>query len=213
MSVWETQHRLWAERLKRLLEHDDEEVARLAAVGWVLPAQHKVNTRGSAGSAAGPGWAGGRSDAVCAWCARRSWWGWGAAGLDCAGVGGGLVGAVRCPRHPPTASHFPAVPGEHSVRNVSGGAADLYTRRGVGHGHPHPAGHARCRNSGWRSTRSCPLGRARLTTRGRTALHPETVVRVAPEFDRGPPGCGGGARRGELGWGQPKETRWVRHWH
>lgn len=31
VSVWETRHRLWGERLKRLLEHEDEEVARLAA--------------------------------------------------------------------------------------------------------------------------------------------------------------------------------------
>lgn len=46
MSVWETQHRLWGERLKRLLEYEDEEVVRLAAVGWVLLAQHRVNTRG-----------------------------------------------------------------------------------------------------------------------------------------------------------------------
>jgi hypothetical protein len=36
VSAWETQHRLWAERLKRLREHEDEAVARLAAVGSVL---------------------------------------------------------------------------------------------------------------------------------------------------------------------------------
>jgi hypothetical protein len=58
MSVWETQHRLWAERLKRLLEHDDEEVVRLAAVGWVLLAQHKINARGRCRVCcrARPGW-------------------------------------------------------------------------------------------------------------------------------------------------------------
>ena len=46
MSVWETQHRLWSERLKRLLAHEDQEIARLAAVSWVLLAQHRVNERG-----------------------------------------------------------------------------------------------------------------------------------------------------------------------
>ncbi|MDQ3761139.1 MAG: hypothetical protein M3460_05410 [Actinomycetota bacterium] len=59
MSVWRTQHRLWAERLKRLLDHDDQDVARLAAVGWVLLAQHRVNTRGQ-----------------CRFCfrSRPAWW-------------------------------------------------------------------------------------------------------------------------------------------
>jgi hypothetical protein len=59
VSVWETQHRLWAEQLKRLLEHEDEEVARLAAAGWVLLAQHRVNKRGQ-----------------CRLCfrSRPSWW-------------------------------------------------------------------------------------------------------------------------------------------
>jgi hypothetical protein len=39
VNVRETQYRLWSERLKRLLEHDDEAVARLAAVAWVLLVQ------------------------------------------------------------------------------------------------------------------------------------------------------------------------------
>lgn len=59
MNVRETQHRLRTERLKRFLNHDDEAVARLAAVGWMLLIQHKVNKQGK-----------------CQLCfrARPSWW-------------------------------------------------------------------------------------------------------------------------------------------
>lgn len=58
MNVWETQHRLWGERLKRLLEHEDEEVARAAAAAaYMLLVQHTVNERGQ-----------------CRYCARPARW-------------------------------------------------------------------------------------------------------------------------------------------
>jgi len=53
MSVWETQHRLWAEQLKSLLsgkhgsrELTAEQTRRLIIAAYVVLRQHQINKRG-----------------------------------------------------------------------------------------------------------------------------------------------------------------------
>ena len=65
-SAWESQHRLWAEQLRNLLdgkhasrELTTEQTRRLLIASYVVLQMHQVNKRGQ-----------------CRYCWRRAWWPW-----------------------------------------------------------------------------------------------------------------------------------------
>ncbi|MGH3795839.1 MAG: hypothetical protein ACRDSP_13225 [Pseudonocardiaceae bacterium] len=56
-NVWQTRNRLLTERLDHLIDSGDEDLARLAAAGYLLLTRHQVNKYGR-----------------CRYCCRSHWW-------------------------------------------------------------------------------------------------------------------------------------------
>lgn len=56
-DVWATRHRLLAERLDGLIGDHDDDLARLAAAGYLLLTTHRLNKHGR-----------------CRYCYRSRWW-------------------------------------------------------------------------------------------------------------------------------------------
>ena len=56
-NVWATRHRQLTERLDELIGDNDDDLARLAAAGYLLLTRHQVNKRGR-----------------CRYCYRSRWW-------------------------------------------------------------------------------------------------------------------------------------------